>query len=296
MKIMLIFFCNQFSVCLQIFCSKFIQRSICHIFFTVSSSVNFDHRRWFCNIQNKTNIILSLNLQFVLAECTFQYKHTKLFRCHIEFRSTNPLCTVPCRNTTIHKSGFEPGRGLCLFFVLVPDSDCHIISCFRLQYVTVKCNSCGIICRHFTTIPDIHTACCFSYKNLCFCLHRILFFGFQFPGKYRFLYIQSKCFCDLIHSQIIYFKIFITHFSASLCCGILSVNSILFCNCSVPSQLRVKMHSKSPSVMAFCLICLGILAKTCQNTSRDTTFWIVTLHQITFLKSPYRNVRFFRIL
>ena len=36
-------------------------------------------------------------------------------------------------------------------------------------------------------------------------------------------------------------------------------NSI--CNCSVPSQLRVKMHSKSPSVMAFCLVCLGILAK-----------------------------------
>ena len=34
-----------------------------------------------------------------------------------------------------------------------------------------------------------------------------------------------------------------------------------FCNCSVPSQLRVKMHSKSPSVMAFCLVCLGILAK-----------------------------------
>ena len=32
-------------------------------------------------------------------------------------------------------------------------------------------------------------------------------------------------------------------------------------NCSVPSQLRVKMHSKSPSVMAFCLVCLGILAK-----------------------------------
>ena len=34
-----------------------------------------------------------------------------------------------------------------------------------------------------------------------------------------------------------------------------------FRNCSVPSQLRVKMHSESPSVMAFCLVCLGILAK-----------------------------------
>ena len=32
-------------------------------------------------------------------------------------------------------------------------------------------------------------------------------------------------------------------------------------NCSVSSQLRVKMHSKSPSVMAFCLVSLGILAK-----------------------------------
>ncbi len=33
------------------------------------------------------------------------------------------------------------------------------------------------------------------------------------------------------------------------------------CNCSVPLQLRVKMHSRSPSVIAFCLVCLGILAK-----------------------------------
>ena len=44
------------------------------------------------------------------------------------------------------------------------------------------------------------------------------------------------------------------------------------CNCSVPLQLRVKMHSRSPSVIAFCLVCLGIWQKTCQNTSRDTTY------------------------
>ena len=37
--------------------------------------------------------------------------------------------------------------------------------------------------------------------------------------------------------------------------------SYFFCNCSVPSQLRAKMHLKSPSVMAFWLACLGILAK-----------------------------------
>ena len=41
----------------------------------------------------------------------------------------------------------------------------------------------------------------------------------------------------------------------------LQLKSLIKCNCSVPSQLRVKMHSKSPSVMAFCLVCLGILAK-----------------------------------
>jgi len=199
MKIMLIFFCNQFSVCLQIFCSKFIQRSICHIFFTVSSSVNFDHRRWFCNIQNKTNIVLSLNLQFVLAdihktriicsknntcfcaffdaECTFQYKHTKLFRCHVEFRSTNPLCTVPCRNTTIHKSGFEPGRVLCLFPVLIPYFYCYVISCLCFQCFTCVCNSCGFISIHYTAVPDPCTAGCFSNQNLCLFLHSILFFS-----------------------------------------------------------------------------------------------------------------------
>ena len=48
------------------------------------------------------------------------------------------------------------------------------------------------------------------------------------------------------------------------------------CNCSVPSQLRAKMHKKSPSVMAFWLVCLGILTYSCQNTSRDSGYWIVT--------------------
>ena len=33
----------------------------------------------------------------------------------------------------------------------------------------------------------------------------------------------------------------------------------------------VKMHSKSPSVMAFCPGCLGILPYSWQNTSRDIT-------------------------
>ena len=31
------------------------------------------------------------------------------------------------------------------------------------------------------------------------------------------------------------------------------------------------MHSKSPSVMAFCPVCLGILPYSCQNTSRNIT-------------------------
>ena len=39
---------------------------------------------------------------------------------------------------------------------------------------------------------------------------------------------------------------------------------------SVRSNL-VKMHSKSPSVMAFCPVCLGILPYSWQNTSRDIT-------------------------
>ena len=43
-------------------------------------------------------------------------------------------------------------------------------------------------------------------------------------------------------------------------------------HCSVTSQLRAKMHLKSPSVMAFLLVCLGILAYLCQNTSRDNGY------------------------
>ena len=43
-------------------------------------------------------------------------------------------------------------------------------------------------------------------------------------------------------------------------------------NCSVTLQLRAKMHLKSPSVMAFLLVYLGILAYLCQNTSRDNDY------------------------
>ena len=49
---------------------------------------------------------------------------------------------------------------------------------------------------------------------------------------------------------------FFIYFSYILLFG---VHSFIICNCSVPSQLRAKMHKKSPSVMAFWLVCLGIL-------------------------------------
>ena len=121
----------------------------------------------------------------------------------------------------------------------------------------------------------------------------LLHFHIFFLQRYFIFILQFYVILnDIIYSitkNIFYLFYYNWHFNYYLLCS-------PYCNCSVPSQLRVKMHSTSPSVMAFCLICLGILAKTCQNTSRDTTFWIVTLHQITFLKSPYRNVRFFRIL
>ena len=54
------------------------------------------------------------------------------------------------------------------------------------------------------------------------------------------------------------------------------ISTIKVRNCSVPSQLRVKIHWKSPAAMGFWLVCLGILAFSCQNTSRDSGFWIVT--------------------
>ena len=38
----------------------------------------------------------------------------------------------------------------------------------------------------------------------------------------------------------------------------------------------VKMHSRSPTAMAFWPVCLGILAYSCQNTSRDTIFMKIT--------------------
>ena len=45
--------------------------------------------------------------------------------------------------------------------------------------------------------------------------------------------------------------------------------------------------------MAFWLVCLGILAYSCQNTSRDTTYWIVTINvavkrEVTVNPSAYK--------
>ena len=37
-----------------------------------------------------------------------------------------------------------------------------------------------------------------------------------------------------------------------------------------------KIHSRLPSAMEFWLVCLGILAYSCQNTSRDSGVWTVT--------------------
>ena len=37
-----------------------------------------------------------------------------------------------------------------------------------------------------------------------------------------------------------------------------------------------KIHSRLPAAMEFWLVCLGILAYLCQNTSRDSGVWTVT--------------------
>ena len=56
---------------------------------------------------------------------------------------------------------------------------------------------------------------------------------------------------------------------------------------SVHSNL-VKMHSKSPSVIAFCPVCLGILPYSWQNTSRDITCEQLQISTICALAVEYR--------
>ena len=71
---------------------------------------------------------------------------------------------------------------------------------------------------------------------------------------------------------------------------LLFVSKKEYSNCSVPSQLRCEIHSKSPSVMAFCLVCLGILAKNMPKHLADTTFWTVTNFQhLLLLTSLYTS-------
>ena len=55
----------------------------------------------------------------------------------------------------------------------------------------------------------------------------------------------------------------------------------------------VKMHSRSPTAMAFWPVCLGILAYSCQNTSRDTIFMKITtssLRACAYLPAACRHV------
>ena len=44
-----------------------------------------------------------------------------------------------------------------------------------------------------------------------------------------------------------------------------------------------KIHSRLPAAMEFWLVCLGILAYSCQNTLRDSGVWTVTLRLICTL-------------
>ena len=70
------------------------------------------------------------------------------------------------------------------------------------------------------------------------------------------------CLWQLYHMHFL-FAIYSIYFFNVLRFKIVTVHS-------VRSNL-VKMHSKSPSVMAFCPVCLGILPYSWQNTSRDIT-------------------------
>ena len=51
-------------------------------------------------------------------------------------------------------------------------------------------------------------------------------------------------------------------------CFLVIVNSWIVTVRSVHSNVT-KIHSKLPVAMEFWLVCLGILAYSCQNTSRD---------------------------
>ena len=85
------------------------------------------------------------------------------------------------------------------------------------------------------------------------------------------------CLWQLYHMRFL-FAIYSIYFFNVLRFKIVTVHS-------VRSNL-VKMHSKSPSVMAFCPVCLGILPYSWQNTSRD-----ITCEQlpIFFLQKQYNS-------
>ena len=55
-----------------------------------------------------------------------------------------------------------------------------------------------------------------------------------------------------------------------------------------------KIHSRLPAAMEFWLVCLGILAYSCQNTSRDSGVWTVTFVPWFTLQVLKKSLTFFK--
>ena len=76
---------------------------------------------------------------------------------------------------------------------------------------------------------------------------------------------------------------------------LLFVSKKEYSNRSVPSQLRCEIHSKSPSVMAFCLVCLGLLAKNMPKTPRGyylLNSYLLPIFSLFFILRFFKHPQF----
>ena len=103
---------------------------------------------------------------------------------------------------------------------------------------------------------------------------RISHFCYKFYLLLRQLVLYQKLYkLSIAFLNFFYFYVFLS-FLLSIDSKII-YNRKSICNCLFHSNLA-KIHSRLPAAMEFWLVCLGILAYSCQNTSRDSGVWTVT--------------------
>ena len=179
---------------------------------------------------------------------TVQHKNAYGISRHGIFRRPDPLRAFPGFHPRIHKPRLKPGSSNRLSPIPVPRLYRNLIPAFRLQFPPRISYADAVVCLQFTTVPvesSVHicpvlcgyqdisvlppriavytranlTACAAPHHDSHFPLLHIFFRSPEFPGKYRFLLIQSQRLFDFVCPDIHQLKLsfIILFFNCAFC-------------------------------------------------------------------------------